>query len=340
MPLRTRSLALVLVALLAPACSDDEGNPFDQFSFSRPPSDSAILFYVSGAWTEETGAPRELFALDADGVVERLTSCTQRSEPCDFLSVAPSSDPARIIAVRGAIGGDSEASALYFVDLARSVETIIAVARRVEGADWSRDDSLVVYSNGTLEDLSATSPNGVDDRPLTDTPEFRERSPRIDPTLTYATYEGLSQTPGKSQIYLYLGTSNSSQALTQGGPGSEPLPGTPYLVGSDASPAVSPNGQFVAFRRLTGTGNGGLGTWDIYYANVSDPEAGPVAIVTGGDVYRGGPDWGPDGRLVYVETDAAASESRLVAIQPTGEDRQVLHVEDAGYGMASPRWIW
>ncbi len=31
--------------------------------------------------------------------------------------------------------------------------------------------------------------------------------------------------------------------------------------------------------------------------------------------------------------------SRLVVIAPDGSDRQVLHTEDAGYRMASPRWL-
>jgi hypothetical protein len=339
MPQWTRLLAVVLVALLAPGCSDDEGNPFDQFSFSRPPSEGAILFYVSGAWAEETGGPRELFALDAAGTVERLTSCTERSEPCDFVEMAPSSNPDRIVAVRGTIGGDPEATALFFVDLGRSVETIIAPARRVQGADWSFDDSLVVYSNGDVEDLRAVLPNGEEDRPLTDTPDFRERSPRLEPGLSYAVHEGLEQTPGKSRIYAFQGETESPLAVTEGGPGSERLEGTPYIVGSDASPVTSPNAQFVAFRRLTGTGNGGLGTWDILYASLSDPEVEPVVVAGGGDVYRGSPDWGLDGRIVFVETDVAAGESRIVTIQPTGDDRQVLHVEDAGYRMGAPRWL-
>jgi Tol biopolymer transport system component len=341
MAMRTRLLPLLLLPLaaLAPACSNDDSNPFDQFSFSRPPSADAILLYLSGAWAEEPGAPREVYALDADGTTERLTSCTQRSEPCNFLEVAPSSNPARIVAVRGAIGGDPQASALYFVDLDRSVETIIAPARRVQGADWSQDDSLVIYSNGDVENLSAVQPNGDEDRALTESPDLRERSPRLDPTLTYATYEGLEQTPGKSRIYLYLGQDNSSVPLTRGGPGTDPLEGTPYTVGSDASPTPSPNGQFVVFRRLTGTGNGGLGNWDILYANVSDPEAEPEVLVSGGDVARGAPDWGPDGRIVFVETDASAGESRLVAVQPSSGERQVLYVEDAGFGMVGPRWL-
>ena len=40
-----------------------------------------------------------------------------------------------------------------------------------------------------------------------------------------------------------------------------------------------------------------------------------------------------------METDSASSESRLVVIQPDGSGRLVLHSEDAGYRMGSPRWL-
>ncbi len=338
MPLRTRLLAVALVALLAPACSDDQSNPFDQFSFSRAPSEGAILLFVSGAWTEEPGAPRELFALDASGTVERLTSCTQRSEPCDFLDVTPSSNRDRIIAVRGAIGGDPEASGLYFVDLGRSVETIIAPARRVQGVDWSLDDRLVIYSSGDTENLFTVQPNGEQDALLTETPGFRERSPRLAPALDGAVYEGLGETPGKSLIYFFVGGDSALQA-TRGGPGSAILPGTPYVVGSDASPVFAPTGGFIAFRRLTGIGSGGLGTWDVLVAPTNDQDAEPTVVAGGGDVYRGPPDWGFDGRLAFVETDTTTQESRLVVMQPDGSERQVLHSENAGYRMGAPRWL-
>ena len=120
---------VVLVAALLAGCSDDPENPFDAFSPSVPPSEDAVVIYVSGAWAEETGQPRELFAVDADGTeVMRLTTCTQQSNPCDYLQVAPSSNRDRVVAVRGTIEGDPLATALYFVDLGRSVETIITPA--------------------------------------------------------------------------------------------------------------------------------------------------------------------------------------------------------------------
>ena len=339
MSLRIKLLVAV-AACLAPACGTDTENPFAQFTLTRSPSEDAVLFYVSGAWASVPGQGRELFAVNADGSeVERLTTCSADAQNCDFLEVAPSANRDRIAAVRGSLSGDPDAAALYFMDLSRSVETVVVAAARVQDCDWAFDDSLILYGNGVVEDLSLTQPNGDQNQKLTDTPEFRERSGRLDLGVTTAVFEGLDQTPGKSQIFRLFAP--DPQPLTEGGPGSEVLPGTPYVVGSDTSPAFSPNSRLVAFRRLTGTGNGGLGTWDILYAPTvaSDPIDEPVLVAGGGGVFRGEPDWGLDGRIVFVETDMASGESRLVTILPDGTERQVIHVEDAGYRMGSPRWI-
>ncbi len=338
--MRFGTLLVVLGAALVASCSDDPENPFDAFSPSVSPSEDAAVIYVSGAWAEETGQPRELFAVDADGTeVMRLTTCTQQSNPCDYLQVAPSSNRDRVLAVRGTIEGDPLATALYFVDLGRSVETIITPARRVEGADWSVDDAFVVYSTGLPEDLFLVQPNGDENRALTETAELRERSPRIDRTQVAVAYEAFEATPGKSGIQVFVGSGGPPLMLTIGGPGTEVLPETPYIVGSDASPAFAPDSQQIVFRRLTGTGNGGLGTWDLYLVDTVESESTePVLLLGGGDVYRGPPDWGDDG-IIFVETDSTSGESRLVVIQPDGSGRQVLHSEDAGFRMGAPRWL-
>jgi dipeptidyl aminopeptidase/acylaminoacyl peptidase len=342
--LRIRLLAslAVFAALLAPACNSDEEDPFAQFNLSRAPSEDAVLIYASGAWATEPGQARELFAINADGSeVERVTTCTQREDPCDFLQVAPSSIRERVAAVRGSVSGDPEASALYFIDLGRSVETIIAVARRVQAADWTIDDSFIAYSDGDVEDLFTVSADGQEQigEPLTTTPDRRERYPRVNFQLDNAAWEALDETPGKSRIFsLRGGVDGEPVAVTEGGPGTEVLEGTPYIVGSDSTPAFSTSPILLAFRRLTGTGNGGLGTWDIMTLSIFSEED-PVVVAGGGGVYRGAPDWSLDGRIAFVETDMASGESRLVTILPDGTDRQVLHVEDAGFRMGSPRWL-
>ena len=76
----------------------------------------------------------------------------------------------------------------------------------------------------------------------------------------------------------------------------------------------------------------------LVYTIPTDPDVEATLLVGGDGLYRGAPDWTSAG-ITYVETDAAASESRLVVIQPDGSGRVVLHSEDAGFRMASPRWL-
>ena len=157
-----------------------------------------------------------------------------------------------------------------------------------------------------------------------------ERNPRIDPFARTVVFERIDES-GTSRIYLY-----SSTPLTSGPATGPALPGTPYVVGADADPVISPDGASVAFTRLTGTGNGGLGTWDLLTLK-ADGVSTPVVIATG-PLYRGAPDWGSRG-ILFVETDAATSRSQLVLVQPDGSGRTVLRTEDASSRMGAPRWL-
>jgi Tol biopolymer transport system component len=335
---RARAVLLPAV-LLAAGCAKDAGNPFEQFSSSQPPSADAVLLFVSGSWAEEPGQPRELFAINADGSqTERLTTCTQATPPCDLLRVAPSASRSRVATVRTTPDAEPGTAGLYFMDLERSVETTIVTRRRVSALDWSTSDTFILYSAADEtgnEDLYTVAPNGAQDAPLTSTLDVHERNPRLHPQGISALYEAFDATHlGAVAIVLSDG---STGLITRGGvPGAEALAGTPYVVGSDADPVFSPDGQTILFRRLSATGNGGLGVWDLYALSSTDSE--PHVLVGGGSLCRGAPDWGPNG-IVFVETDAAASESRLVVVQPDGSGRTVLRVENPGYEMASPRWL-
>jgi Tol biopolymer transport system component len=334
---------VVALALLASGCNKDYPNPFGGVSLSQPPSSEAVLLFVSGSWAPGSGQPRELLATNADGSkLERLTSCAENAtQPCDMVQVAPSLDHTRVVAVRTTPDADVGVAALYFMDLSRSSEKLVVPRRKVQAVDWSPDNSFLVYSavadNSTLEDLFYVLPDGTQDQDLmtptgstgVGTPTIRERSPRIAPSSQTAVYERIDET-GKGGIYVFQAT-----PITSGGPGTEPLPGTPYVVGSDADPVLAPDGTSVAFRRLTGTGNGGLGTWDLMTVK---PDGTELKVIATGPIFRGAPDWGPKG-IVFVETDAGASESRLVVIQPDGSGRTVLRTENSGFRMAAPRWL-
>jgi hypothetical protein len=332
--LRRGAATFILCALFAAACGNNGSNPFSQTTLSRPPSADAVLLFLSGSWSSTPGQGRELLALNADGsTLERLTNCAETDKPCDFVDVAPSPVRTRVAAVRTTVDAEAGANALYFMDLSRSVETII-VQRRVGTVDWSPDGTFLLYTSVTQEsgheDLFYVAPDGTGDQNLSSTPTISERAPRIDPFSRTAVYEHIDEA-AVPRVYLY-----PASPLTDGPATGPALPGTPYVVGSDADPVFSPDGTVVAFRRLTGTGNGGLGTWDLL--SVSAGGGDVQVIASGGDVYRGAPDWSIHG-LLYVETDATAGESRLVTIRPDGTGRTVLRTEPSDFRMASPRWL-
>jgi Tol biopolymer transport system component len=123
--------------------------------------------------------------------------------------------------------------------------------------------------------------------------------------------------------------------VTTGGDSGAPLPGTPYVVGSDADPDYSADGRSVVFRRCTGTGNGGVGTWDIMTVRLDG--TGLTTLVTG-PAYRGAPDWGAKG-IAFPETDVAAGATRLVVIQADGSGRQASVTLGSSFDISYPRWL-
>jgi Tol biopolymer transport system component len=322
-------------AALVAACGEHGGNPFTTVSPSQAPAADAAILFVSGSWSTQAEAPRELMAVRADGGnLQQLTTCARAAEPCDILQVAPSPERVRVIAVRTTPGAEAGAQVLYFMDLSRSVETIILPSRRVDAADWSRDGSFLLYDSANAqtgnEDLFTAGPDGTNEQNLTGSLNIRERHARIDPFARTAVYEYIDEA-GVSRIYLF-----SATPLTSGPATGPALPGTPYVVGADADPTFAPDGTAVVFRRLTGIGNGGLGTWDLM-TTTGATGTSPVTI-TAGPIFRGAPDWGQAG-ILFVETDAAAGTSQLVRIQADGSGRTVLRSEPATARMGSPRWL-
>ena len=329
-----RRLLLLGTSVFAIACSNDGGNPFSATAPARPPAADAAIMFVSGSWSAELGAPREIMAMAANGSnPQQLTTCARAAQPCDVLQLAPSPDRGRLIAVRTTPDAEPGAQVLYFMDLNRSVETILLPRRRVDSADWSKDGSFLLFASANAqvgnEDLFTAQPDGTQEQNLTDSLNVRERHARLDPFGRTAIFERIDA-EGVSRIYLFRETPVTS------GPAAGPaLPGTPYVVGSDADPAFSPDGTLVVFRRLTGTGNGGLGTWDLI---VTSGAAGAVPrTIASGPAFRGAPDWGTGG-ILFVETDAAAN-SQMVLVQPDGTGRTVLRTEAAGFRMGAPRWL-
>lgn len=335
-----RSRIPLALVLLSTACAGEYGNPFaNSGATTAPPADAEIAFLS----LPSGGAARDLFAVDESGTpVTRLTSCNREGRPCDLLETAFSTDRARLMLRRRTqdTNGDgrlttADGESLVFTDLSRGTEQILVEgSQRVSGVDWGPGGARVVYSAvgaGGREDMYVMDPNGANASRLTESADVDERRPRIDPSGSVAVYERIEGT-GKGRIFIY-GSQTAQQAVTQGGEGIERLAGTPYVVGGDADPDYSPDGQRIVFRRLVSTGNSGLGNWDVMTVRTDGTD---LRVLAGGPGFRGAPDWGPRG-VVFAETDATG-QTRIVIVGDDGA-RRVALTTTAGSGLQFPRWL-
>jgi hypothetical protein len=338
-----RAPAFVL-ALLLPACSSNFPNPFADTTRTAVPRASAAVLFTSNLHAQ-AGAPREAFAVDADGSnPTQLTFCSTAPRPCDTLEVSAAPDRQRVIVRRRLDANNdgrldaSDTVSMLFVDLSRGTEaSLVPATSDVSGLDWSPTGDVLVYAGigqGGLEDLWRMDPNGQNNRNLTSSPTVRERRLRVDPSGTVAVFERI-ETGGKAAVYLFVDQLRQG-ALSSGGPGTDTLAGTPYIVGSDADPDFSPDGGTVVLRRLTGTGAGGLGTWDLL--TVRSDGTGTPQVIASGNIYRGAPDWGPSG-IVFEEADTAGGPHRLVVVQGDGSGRRVIFTGAGGIDLSEPRWL-
>lgn len=343
---RRAAFSLLLLALAAPACKQDYPNPFENPDRTQPPLPNHRISFTSNAYATEANAPRDLFSAGPGGEsIERLTNCNSGDRVCDSVAAAIHPDRQRA-AVRRATqdkNGDGRISeedgaALVLVDLVRQVEApLLTPDWNVQGIDWTPNGSTLVFSArspvGLNEDLYRMDANGQNQGGLTLTPSVLELSPRVDPTGTAAVYSRIDDAAaGKAQVWIFFAVDRQFQ-LTTGGPGSEPLPGTPYVVGSDANPDYSPDGRRVVFRRLAAVADG-RGQWDLLSVATDGSD---LRTVASGPAFRGAPDWGTDG--ILFEESQAGRPTELVLVQADGSGRRVIATVNAGQRLSEPRWL-
>lgn len=358
---RSPATATLLLTLLG-GCNKDYPNPFADQIATRPPSADASLVFTANGWASAPGQGREMFSVSSSGAsLTRLTFCNDNGRLCDAIEATLAPDRQRgILRLRDQdTNGDGVLSAedgesLVYVDLTRQATAVLVEAsQQVTGMDWSPNADLLVYSalGSGGEDLFRTNPV----RPTADnlqqtrnlscplaadgsTPacdrSIRERRPRIDPSGSVACYERIAA-DGKGQIWIFQ-NQTALFPVTSGGAGSAPLPGTPYVVGSDADPDFSPNTTAIVFRRLSATGNAGQGNWDIL---AIDADGSNLRSLATGAAWRGAPDWGPDGTIVFAEIDPATDVPSLVRINADGSGRVTMLSLAAGFRLDSPRWL-
>ena len=339
MTFRVAARTALVAGLLFAGCNKDYPNPFGVVVISKPLPKGAALIFTSEAWASRGGAGREVFSIGIDGTnPTRITFCNDGPVACDAVEAAPSPEGTRAAQRRVKVG--TQGAGIVYSDLTRGVEAdIVPASSGVTGIDWAPTADILVYSGtgfGLLEDLFRVDPNGANAGNLVTsaTPvstSLRRRNPRIDPGTSIVAYESIDP-GGKADVFILA---SQPVRVSPAGTGGALLAGTPYLVGSDANPAFSPDALSVVFRRLTALDSSGLGTWDIMTAKTDG--TGFVALAAG-PVFRGAPDWSTSG-IVFTEIDAAAGTAKLVLVQPDGSGRKVLLTQSSSLALSSPRWL-
>jgi hypothetical protein len=336
--MKTRVAGLIVLAFGIVGCVNDYTNPFRNAGGTAAPPAGADLIFLGSPGTETD--LREIYALDIDGTAPptRLTSCTLTVPACDIIDAAPAPDRQRVILRRRTdTNGDliiqpGEPQQVVVIDLARSIEgEVLTDAQDVDSLQWTQNDAPLLYSaigQGGLGDLFSAAQDGTAISNFTLSSTTRERHPRLVGQLL--AFE--RAVPGSvSQIWAAL---TSVIQVTDGDPSltALALPGTDYVVGSDADPEPSPDANQIVFRRLVGLGENGRGAWDIFTVpGNGDP---PVALATGG--FHGAPAWGPKG-ILFVEVPEGSPTASLVLITAEGT-RRVL-ISDAPLNLQAPRWL-
>ena len=305
------------------------------------PSSTDTVFVASDAWSTRAGANFELFSVGGGPQPTRLTYCSG----CQALSASPSLDRNRVALRR--VNADTNRDgrldeadrvSLLLVDFGRQIEgPFLPDGWSNSSVDWAADGTFLVHTSSTdggPDDMYQVDSNAQNNQRILFTPNVRERGARINPAITRVVYERIDGAgAGKSEIWVFSSTTNQAR-ITDSGIVGEPLAGTLYLVGSDASPDYSPDGNSVVFRRLTSAGVPD-GAWDIL---VTSSTGGAPRVIAAGPQFRSSPDWSKDG-IVFAEQNLSTGGTDVVVVDPATNARRVIQSFANGYKAAAPRWI-
>ncbi len=329
-----------MAAVLGAGCTAGiEPTVVPAFVSTSIPASGDTVFVASDAWATTAGASFELFSVGGSSRPTQLTFCPG----CQVLSASPSLDRNRVAlrrvdndTNRDTRLDDSDRVSLLLLDLGRQIEgPFLPDGWSNSSVDWASDGSFLIHtssSDGGPDDLYQMDSNALNNQRLITTPNVRERGARLDAAISRAVYERIDGIgAGRSEIWVF-GTGQGQ--LTNSGITGELLPGTFYLVGSDAGPCFSPDGNTVVFRRLTSTAAPG-GTWDILTVPAG---GGTPTVLTTGAQFRSTPDWSKDG-IVFSESNPATGGTDIVAIDPATGTRRVVQSFGRGYRAGAPRWI-
>lgn len=338
-----RALPLIpMAAVLGAGCTAGiEPTVVPSFVSTSIPASGDTVFVASDAWATTAGASFELFSVGGGARPTQLTFCPG----CQVLSASPSLDRNRV-ALRRVDNDTNRDNRLD--DLDRVSLLLLDLARQIEGpflpdgwtnssVDWASDGSFLIHTSspdGGPDDLYQIDANAQNNQRLLNTPDVRERGGRLDAAISRVVYERIAGLgAGRSEIWIFNSSTNQVK-LTDSGITGELLPGTLYLVGSDAGPDYSPDASNVVFRRLTSTSVAG-GAWDI----LTVPAVGGVPrVIASGPQFRSTPDWSKDG-ILFSESNPTTGGVDIVAIDPATGTRRVLQSFGRGYRAGAPRWI-
>jgi Tol biopolymer transport system component len=135
--------------------------------------------------------------------------------------------------------------------------------------------------------------------------------------------QGDSSTP-RSGIVFASKRTGDFEIFLAAGRGAENLSRTPPGLGTEADdqqPAWSPDGRLIAFTSSRDHRGDGNEAWDVYVMAANGDDVRRLTRNNGPDMRPG---WLPGGRVVYSSCRIGFTDCRLVAVDPTGADRETL----------------